>query len=592
MGYETLIGLRVQIKAILNDKSFLNQIEDYMKMDKHFLNISFLEFRRALSYISSITEEEYYVINGVLSKNGSLIEEVYDYIVHLDKCRRDNIFDESYIAVATINFMDTVKEIKSFVDAIRLDKMNKRREVETQLEESKRILEEIEVNKQKIESIYNSISNIEKNSSSAVIRLQLSEDKIKELVEYASKQKAELEKLSLSGQASKAIFDKQLQDLIVNKDKLSALIDDFDTELKKKINKRMEAYENDLQDSARQFSEQCSIALIDNEEFINNKRDELLKKLSEEQTIVVQNIEAFKVKVLRDLREIESSVYREKLARYFYDERRKLKGDININLVVASIAFFVMYWRGELFKNYITDSNIIVKLVISYFGFFVLAQILFNIHDNYTFKEAIRGILELINIKKRCLTFFEECLNSDESKYKDISPKSVGFMEKVFSQKQIRDLLTPYWCWLAATFTGMASIGYLALKIYYEFEGKPVVYTDFLPFTAGYMLLIWVTWFCSKQFSYTKQICDEYEYKYALSKSYISYREEAKKLADARDNVAIMISLLDSIIKNIAQSPVQSVKRDCHTPFTEVFNAVKDAGKACNGVKDNDKLND
>ena len=91
---------------------------------------------------------------------------------------------------------------------------------------------------------------------------------------------------------------------------------------------------------------------------------------------------------------------------------------------------------------------------------------------------------------------------------------------------------------------------------------------------------------------YTKQICDEYEYKYALSKSYISYRDEAKKLAYARDNVAIMISWLDSIIKNIAQSPVQSVKRDCHTPFTEVFNALKDAGKACNGVKDNDKPND
>ena len=78
-----------------------------------------------------------------------------------------------------------------------------------------------------------------------------------------------------------------------------------------------------------------------------------------------------------------------------------------------------------------------------------------------------------------------------------------------------------------------------------------------------------------KQFSYTKQICDEYEYKYALSKSYLSYRDEAKLLAEARNNEAILIALLDSIIKNIAQSPVQSVQRDCHTPFSEVFYAVK-----------------
>lgn len=37
-----------------------------------------------------------------------------------------------------------------------------------------------------------------------------------------------------------------------------------------------------------------------------------------------------------------------------------------------------------------------------------------------------------------------------------------------------------------------------------------------------------------------------------------------------------MVSLLDSIIKNIATSPVKSVKTDCYTPFTEVFGSFKD----------------
>lgn len=38
----------------------------------------------------------------------------------------------------------------------------------------------------------------------------------------------------------------------------------------------------------------------------------------------------------------------------------------------------------------------------------------------------------------------------------------------------------------------------------------------------------------------------------------------------------MLLALLDCVIKNIAHSPVQSVKQDVHTPFSEVFKAVKD----------------
>lgn len=91
-------------------------------------------------------------------------------------------------------------------------------------------------------------------------------------------------------------------------------------------------------------------------------------------------------------------------------------------------------------------------------------------------------------------------------------------------------------------------------------EAKPFLVLSNLPI---FMILVWFTWFTSKQFSYTKQICDEYEYKYALSKSYLSYREEAKELAERRKNDVILVALLYSVIKNIATSPVKSVKLDC-----------------------------
>lgn len=168
--------------------------------------------------------------------------------------------------------------------------------------------------------------------------------------------------------------------------------------------------------------------------------------------------------------------------------------------------------------------------------------------------------------------------NEKSKKVKDGNSKN-GLLDILF-QEQIKELLTPYWCWLIATFAGMVAIGFVALDVYHKLKGSTALtYSVFLPYTAGYMILIWFTWFCSKQFSYVKQICDEYEYKYALSKSYLSYRDEAAKLAEEKGDVSIMIALLDSVIKNIAQSPVQSVQRDCHTPFSEVFNAVKDVTK-------------
>jgi hypothetical protein len=92
------------------------------------------------------------------------------------------------------------------------------------------------------------------------------------------------------------------------------------------------------------------------------------------------------------------------------------------------------------------------------------------------------------------------------------------------------------------------------------------------------MILTWFTWFSSKQFSYIKQVRDEYEYKYALSKSYLSYRKEAEDLSGT-DKKELLLLLLGSVINNIATSPVQSVKSDCHTPFSEVLSAAKEVIK-------------
>ena len=141
-----------------------------------------------------------------------------------------------------------------------------------------------------------------------------------------------------------------------------------------------------------------------------------------------------------------------------------------------------------------------------------------------------------------------------------------------------------YWGWLGATFLGMISILLFDIYIINSFDSESGTnLTQVMIKLPSMMILVWFTWFCSKQFSYVKQICDEYEYKYVLSESYIAYRDEARSIAKNINDEHILAVLLDSVIKNIATSPVQTVKFDSHIPFSELIGAIK------SNVKNKDK---
>ena len=280
---------------------------------------------------------------------------------------------------------------------------------------------------------------------------------------------------------------------------------------------------------------------------ITETNEELKKELKKQYDDLDTNHKNFKKKIYKDLNDIQNAVNREQLAAYFLNERKKLKGDIDIPVLIYTVLFEIfIFFITDTFTEFWHDFTLL-KLIIFLVGIFI-------------------AILPFV--KWGYYKFFEP-----ETK-NDVKPFD-----------EIKAILTPYWCWLSLTFLGMFSIFTRAEEFYTEnmleiLKLKPFLFLGNLPF---FMILVWFTWFCSKQFSYTKQICDEYEYKYALSKSYLSYRDEAKNIAlndeDKGKYEAVIVSLLDSVIKNIATSPVKSVKPDCHTPFTEVFGSLKDVMK-------------
>lgn len=307
-----------------------------------------------------------------------------------------------------------------------------------------------------------------------------------------------------------------------------------------KLNNLFKSYEKSLEDKLTQLDKEYK-----------NKFENLDKKYDDVQVRYAK----ISQNVLSGLSDLQTNIYREQLARYFLNEREKLKGNLNPLIIFFSFILSLFLYQTEVVDFIFSSQNNlfkpILKTLLSSCISLILVQIIFNIKENYS------------NLS---------------TKYKYLS------LIIILTPHTIKELLTPYWCWLISTFTGMYFIGQISYNIYNlntVNEIKSV--NDILPNIPIFMAMMWFTWFSSKQFSYTKQICDEYEYKYALSKSYLSYKDEAISLSD--EDKSLLVALLDSVIRNISSSPVQSVKSDCHTPFSEVLNSAKNAADFVNKDK-------
>ena len=268
-------------------------------------------------------------------------------------------------------------------------------------------------------------------------------------------------------------------------------------------------------------------------DFINDHRINILNVQSDvdKQIESINNTHIeFKNKIEIELKNLLSNIQNEQLAYHFQYEGCKLKGDLNLFIIfVSTILTLTCFNIIDLYNDMLFAGNFCARLICTACIF-----ILFTLIIEY-----------ILRYKKKTI--------------------KVGMT--------VTNLFTPFWCWLFGTFSGLIAIFYFANSLY---NSQP--YGDWhhmLMRLPLFTVLIWFTWFCAKQFSYIKQICDEYEYKYALSKSYLSYRDEANKLAFSAGKEILLASLLDAVIKNIATSPVQSVKSDCHTPFTEALKAFE-----------------
>lgn len=603
-----LADIKGCIVSVLSNEHYLAFIKNTYDKHSSFIGDRYSNFYVTMSFIMNITNEEYLEFIKDYPNSHDIINNIGKYLNDLAESGYEKEYHESDIVTCLVNFYDSASVLERFVKDSRKNNNDSRSNItKDEGTESKRILDELIGHKEEIERIVRDANSKDKDIINILNSININKNKIEGILENIEKENKEVSDILLKTQNTKLLLESAIQSLQSKQIEIKTSLSNIEEEINNSLINRIEEFKGTLNKRVSDANSIFSDGVSNLEKTYEFYSQQLNNRLDIKENSVYKGVETFKEQIFKELHDIDNNIQREQLAYYFYRERRKLKGDIDITIFIyAFILMTFIYWCRGFSLTAFNKYDIFISVLI-YMLMIGTIQIIINIVNNIGRILSIKSwkdIFRETTLDSEALVDLDSYNTNQNPDEGDISSK-VGNLERdgigesrykmrrksiiikdIFAQTQFLELFTPYWAWLIATLAGMLSIGAVAYYVFDELKDKQYIsYSSLIPYTAGYMLLIWFTWFCSKQFSYTKQICDEYEYKYALSKSYLSYRDEAKQLADVKNNEAILIALLDSIIKNIAQSPVQSVQRDCHTPFSEVFNAVKNVYQVEDGGK-------
>lgn len=451
-----------------------------------------------------------------------------------------SFFDEitsNYKALSVVKHYADEKELSAFKDLDKFISENSYQDINRYEESNEAWTESIRKISSDIESLNLLLGSggPEKDILKCIAELTKDNDTIIKLKkEYI---KEESDSLLLNRENVKLEISNLQKEIAEEKDKLETIKQQL-------LNLHFQA-EDEIEISKKGFEKLVS-EFLEKEKIKAGKEQKYVKMIKRK---VISELNSLKNEIKEELENLKENLYREELARYFYNEKMKLKGEINIVILFVSLLFVT----NILFLD---DVRYIAKNITHMIILLPVIKIIVIMLIGYVICYITYIRIKLLKNKKT------DSDRTDELAY---------------------GIFTPYWYWLTFMFLGMFTIFNISCIVFFQNENLNI--NNYIPRIPLFSILVWFTWFCSKQFSYTKQICDEYEYKYALSKSYLSYRSEAIKLEDSTKVDALLITLLDAVIKNIATSPVQSVKMDCHTPFSEVFGSIKDVVKNEKGNK-------
>lgn len=137
-----------------------------------------------------------------------------------------------------------------------------------------------------------------------------------------------------------------------------------------------------------------------------------------------------------------------------------------------------------------------------------------------------------------------------------------------------RELLRMLWLWGAGAVLSIIALvltSYLLLIVPILENQNDFSITTYLSRIPIFGAIVWLGWFCAKQYGYSIRIREEYAFKYAISMAFEGYKKEAIEV-----NKEMLDQLLKLTLDSISISPVHCYdsKTNHATPINEITEGI------------------
>ena len=130
------------------------------------------------------------------------------------------------------------------------------------------------------------------------------------------------------------------------------------------------------------------------------------------------------------------------------------------------------------------------------------------------------------------------------------------------------ELKMPLFLWGLATIFSLCILICGAVYMLQIATAQSFQWTDWIMRLPLMAALIWLGWFCTKQYGYTVRIREDYSFKYAVSLAFEGYKSQAKDV-----NEELLKDLLKLTIVNMGKNPLEiyRTKYNHGSPLHEFF---------------------
>ena len=190
-----------------------------------------------------------------------------------------------------------------------------------------------------------------------------------------------------------------------------------------------------------------------------------------------------------------------------------------------------------------------------------------NFNDGYI--KEFDGLKKQINDND---IFSKEVMNKANSlleSAKDIHGKTnreamAGTFEKIS-----KELIKPLWVWAIGLFISLGVIFAVGIAFYVE-GAESLTIPQLLSRVFLITPMLWLAWFCGRQYNHTSKLRQDYRYKSAVAKAYHGYKSET-----GEENDQMHAHLLHNIVNHFSDNPVRLYdKTESSMPIEEFLKKI------------------